>query len=373
MKAIVINNYFTPYREALFAEIARQSGSTGVTFLHVSRPEAKRRAIGWQPAAAGSVIEANDPALVLPKSGNRMSLPIRTFRHLVTHRYDVIVCTLSRDLTLVQVLCLGIARLRRVRLIFWIGDVEEPGPTGRLRRLIDRVRLFAARRCRGMIFYSRMSLDWARAQGIAVDKVSYWIGGQVRLPIAGDLPEPGRGRPDGHPVLRLLLVGGGDPRKGAAQLLDDLAAIADRAPRRIEVLIVGETERYRRRHGPVRVIGAGRLQAVEMKRAYARADVAVIASAREPWGFVFNEAVLEGRPCVVSEHAGASTLARRYGLAYIPGDANSLHGALIEAQQLSGSDLAGIADILSVPRAAGRFVALVRAVATDRRSVSEDY
>lgn len=40
---------------------------------------------------------------------------------------------------------------------------------------------------------------------------------------------------------------------------------------------------------------------------YSKADVFVLPSLQEPWGFVVNEAIASGLPCIVSSHVGAST------------------------------------------------------------------
>lgn len=376
MKAVIVNNYVTPYREDLFAEIHNLRDLLEVDFLYVSKPESKRLSIGWTAdsnAGLDSVILANDPTLVLPRTGNRMSLPFRSLGALSSRKYDVIVCTLSRDMLLVQLLCLVIARLRRARLVYWVGDVEGEAAPSIVKRLIDRMRLSMARQANGFIFYSRKSQEWADARNIQTKRVSTWIGGQVRQAIKAEISKPARPRTPAHPVLRLLLVGGDDARKGLGQLLLDLSAIADRVDKQIEILLVGGDKQYRTRQNRVRIISIGRLQASGMKHAYASADMAVIASSQEPWGFVFNEAILEGRPCVVSEYAGSSTLASLFGLSYTPGAPSSLEAALHQALSISAEDKEKLSMHLSVPRAAKNFVDFAQSLTTAGSQNCVDY
>ncbi len=367
---VVVNNYLTPYRDDLFSEIQTLDP---VQVIYASLPEAKRREIGWTSGkSAHGVVQANDPAIRLGKSGRRMTIPLRSILTLARTRTDVVICTLSRDMVLVQFACLLMARLKGARLAYWVGDVNGPDSGGLVARIVDRLRLFCAARADGMIYYSSHSQDWLQTRlSSRLPRVS-WIGGQVRHPISGPEAPPAPPR-SAHPVLRVLVIGGNDPRKGIAQLIEDLSEIHAFTERRIELRIAGGTEVQRSTQRGVRVINLGKLAAPQMHSAYERSDVVVISSFREPWGFVLNEALLTGRACVVSEHAGSATVAERYHLAYRPGAPDTLQAAMIHALALPPEGVREIAETLSVHRAAASFHAFCAKLRANASDNLKDY
>ena len=121
------------------------------------------------------------------------------------------------------------------------------------------------------------------------------------------------------------------------------------------------------------MISMGKLDAQGMRRAYERADAAIIASLDEPWGFVFNEAILATTPCVVSRHAGASTVAQKFGLAYEVGRPDTLKETLGRALALTPTEFDAIADDLAVAKAARSFHRFTKALAEPGAQIFEDY
>jgi glycosyltransferase involved in cell wall biosynthesis len=223
-----------------------------------------------------------------------------------------------------------------------------------------------------MIYYSTKSRDWFADHSLDTQPVTAWIGGQVRHPI-GRESNTLELRPRTHVLTRLLTVGGDDPRKGVDQLILDLSDMPGSSKSQYEVLVAGTSIRRRERRNGLRVISLGRIDAASMQAAYRRADIALIASNREPWGFVFNEAILAGRPCVVSDHAGAATLAGRYGLAYTPGDSASLYRALERARKITPIELSQIASEISVAKSATSFRAFLRDLNMSETHTIQDY
>ena len=110
-----------------------------------------------------------------------------------------------------------------------------------------------------------------------------------------------------------------------------------------------------------------------MQQAYELADAVIIASLEEPWGFVFNEAILAGKACVVSTHAGSATVADKYGLAYEVGKPDSLNHALLRASVLTRAEMNAIADELSVARAAKSFELFMAALDEPFAQLIQDY
>jgi len=132
------------------------------------------------------------------------------------------------------------------------------------------------------------------------------------------------------------------PEKGHDVLLEALATAGDRSWR---CLCVGSTDREpafadalrrRARNGGIngRVSFAGPRTGAELDRAYASADLLVLASLAETYGMVVTEALARGVPAVATDVGGvAEALGRgddgtRPGLLVPPGDAAALGDAL---------------------------------------------
>jgi len=169
--------------------------------------------------------------------------------------------------------------------------------------------------------------------------------GPAATPTAANSPDP----------VRLLCVASVTPRKGHLDLVEALAACQARNPRAAwRLLCIGSLERDpgcaalladRIRSlglgGLVRLAGEGDEAAVN--RAYAEADVFVLASHHEGYGMVLAEAMAHGLP-IVSTTAGAipDTVPAGAGLLVEPGDVVALAAAL--EQVLTGrADLESMA------------------------------
>jgi glycosyltransferase involved in cell wall biosynthesis len=154
-----------------------------------------------------------------------------------------------------------------------------------------------------------------------------------------DAATPAVGRPDGS---RLLCVAAVAPHKGHDLLLTALAGLAGLAWR---CSWVGELDRdpefveWLRRQAELAGISdrlriAGPLTGSELDRAYAEADVLVLASRAESYGMVVGEALARGLPVIATEVGGLpealGTVAggRRPGLLVRPNDLAELTAAL---------------------------------------------
>lgn len=382
MPALIINNYYTPYRDDLYAAIQRLNEGEGDVsrVLYVSAPEAKRKMsgwlLGWQDAKANA-IAVDDPAVIMGRSGRRVSLPIRTVRQLKKLDRKSIICGFSRDMVLVQILCLWFARARGAKLVYWIGDVKGAPPAGVSARIIDAIRLFCARRADGAIFYSEKSRDWFADKNSGREPRAVWIGGQVRNRIEETATRTEKsefvelGREQG--VLKLLFVGTNEPRKGLGQLVRDLKCIELFLDRPIRLLVAGMQRPNTHEWDKLSILWLGHLKSSDLYSVYQSSDIPIIASLQEPWGFVFNEAVLAGRPCIVAESAGASVVAKAYGLAYVPGAPKSLLLAIRNAQSIEREKMLKIEESLSVERAAKSFSDFLKLVESGGSGVVKDY
>jgi glycosyltransferase involved in cell wall biosynthesis len=203
-------------------------------------------------------------------------------------------------------------------------------------------------------------------------------GRDVAAPPDGPRPDLRRGR-----RASLLSVGNWVPRKGALDLLEAFAALADDLA---TLHLVGRTDiepRYGRRvaarlarpdlagrvvvHGPVSPERVGEL--------YRAADVFVLPSYRDPYGTVYGEAMAAGLPVVGWRAGNLPNLAGhdREGLILEPGDRRALTAALARLATDAGyrARLAAAATerAHSLPtwdETAARFVELLAEVARQR-------
>ncbi|HET6938106.1 MAG TPA: glycosyltransferase family 4 protein [Nocardioides sp.] len=141
---------------------------------------------------------------------------------------------------------------------------------------------------------------------------------------------------------RLLCVGAITPIKGHDVLLDALATVDDPDWRcvcvgsldlDVEFVDVLRQQVEDRGLGD-RVCFTGPLTGVELERAYAQADVLVLASEAETYGMVVTEALARGLPVVATEVGGVPEAlghaadGSRPGLLVAPGDPQALAQAL---------------------------------------------
>lgn len=147
--------------------------------------------------------------------------------------------------------------------------------------------------------------------------------GRVHVAVPGTDPAPLATGTDG--VSRLLCVASVTPRKGHDVLVRALASVADLpwtcafvGPVHVPELIGG--------HGlGARIEVAGPLAGASLARAYATADLFVLASRAETYGMVVTEALARGVPVVASAVPDALGDG---GLLLPPGDAPALARAL---------------------------------------------
>lgn len=141
---------------------------------------------------------------------------------------------------------------------------------------------------------------------------------------------------------RLLCVGAITPVKGYDLLLDALATVGDPAWRCVCVGSLDldaefvEVLRWRTEDRGLddRVCFTGPLTGADLDRAYAEADVLVLASRAETYGMVVTEALARGLPVVATEVGGVPEAlghaadGSRPGLLVTPGDPQALARAL---------------------------------------------
>jgi glycosyltransferase involved in cell wall biosynthesis len=154
-----------------------------------------------------------------------------------------------------------------------------------------------------------------------------------------DAADPAPGTPAGEGLLCVAAV---TPHKGHDVLLDALTTVTDLS---WHCTCVGRVDRAPAHGLGDRVRFTGPRTGTELDRAYATADVLVLASRAETYGMVVTEALARGLPVIaadvggVSEALGHCSDGSRPGLLVPPGDPAALGAAL--RPWLADADLRG--------------------------------
>ena len=157
----------------------------------------------------------------------------------------------------------------------------------------------------------------------------------------------------GSPLV--VFAGRLEVEKGVQTLIDAMPALRRAVPG-IRAVVIGEggADRDLRAHARRRRLGdavtfLGYVSETDLRALISAADVAVVPSLYEPFGFVALEAIVLGAPLVVARTGGLATIVDdgQTGWQFAPGDARALAEAVGEA--------------LSDPREARRRAARARA------------
>ncbi len=205
------------------------------------------------------------------------------------------------------------ALARRRRVIFWIESTAVDMPRGRLKEAFKRLLM---KHCTACMVPGQRAAEYCRQLGAdpqhifhapnATDRSYFRSQADRLLPRRAELRQA-----TGLQRLVVLFVGRlVESYKGVETLLTACAAL-ERRNLATTLLIAGEGpdgETYRRLAVELGLEDArflGTLNHDELCRTYTMADVLVLPSLSETWGFVLNEAMEFGCPLVVSDRVGA--------------------------------------------------------------------
>lgn len=214
----------------------------------------------------------------------------------------------------------------------WVALMHHPAAleTG-LAATVQQALAAAERRaladCRHVVTTSQLTArQMTGGYDVAADKVTAIVPGVGAAPLTA-------GRSQG--VARLLCVGAVIPRKGHDVLVAALARLQDVAWRLDcygnlrDRATVGMVRGAVRRHDlGKRVRLWGEVGQEVLARAYATADLFVLASHYEGYGMAFSEAVARGLPVVGCDGGAVGEAVDGAGVLVAPGDAESLAVAL---------------------------------------------
>ncbi len=306
-RVALVTNVLAHYRVPCFRRLAAQFG-TRLTIYLLTGDMAHRRYVLARDGADLPVVRLRGWRWRRPPLDDRH---LNDVRPVLGSDWRVLILGAWDEPTYLLLWAWAVARRRRI--VFWIESTAHDLPRTGVKEAVKRLLLRRAAAC---IVPGQRAGEYCRRLGMPPERIftapnatdrDYFRGRAERL-----LPRrPALRRAAGLRRPAVLFVGRLVERyKGVASLLEAGARLERRglAP---TLLVAGEgpdEALYRRLAGELGLGDArflGNLEHEELCRYYAMADVLVLPSRSETWGFVLNEGMEFGLPLVVSDRVGA--------------------------------------------------------------------
>ncbi len=307
-RVLIVHNFLTPYREPLFAALARRFD------LEVWILGDVRTIREWDSAPGLPFTCRMLPHISIPLGSRdyRLLYNPGLIRRLREGRWDaIIVCGWDTPAALQTAIW---ARRNAVPLVLWSGSTAgEPNWRRTLFAPIVRRHVQAAS---AWIAYGTRARDYLVSLGAKEERIRLTYNaidtetfGQAAATLAPQHAEL-RQACGVHTPFAILYAGQLIPRKGLQDLLRALA-ILQREDITLVVAGSGPGESQCRDLGDalgisVYVRYAGFVSRTDLPRYYAMADLMALPSREEVWGLVINEALACGTPVLTTEAAGAA-------------------------------------------------------------------
>ena len=336
LKALLLHNVVAPYRLPVFEEISRQ---LDLTVYFCKTITADRY---WDPSLDGYTFNRR----VLPDFAvGPFFLNPTLVKHLLRERYDVYLVGDFPEMAFATFITIAVAKLRRKPVVLWSETVDHEvnyfdhlAASRKLRHralrraltgLIAIYRRFLLRLPDQFVALSQLAETFLVKEG--VDKNSIHMGIQV-------MPKAQLGKPDtakaNSPYADkkvVLFVGYLRAMKGVDVLIRAFRKVHDPAT---QLVIVGDgpeaAELKQLARGDKRIKFTGFLNDPHRANLLSWADVMVLPTFADCWGFVVNESLYHGTPVITTSAAGAAELLQHgeNGLVVAPRDEIALSRAL---------------------------------------------
>ncbi len=316
MKLLIVQNYWTPYRNALFNHLAEK---VELEVIYLSPVDEQRK---WR--AENSAY----PHRVLP--ARRFSRFVIS-KFPADFRVDADMCVLPEIVfNVVSILQIKKQVERRgIPCIIWSGEARDLPVRGSMNRAIANMlkHIFRKR------LYKSADRFWAYCRRTR----DFLVENEVSLSMIDIIPQAFPDPPDlsrdrtyrQDDTVKFVYIGYLRPEKNLLCFIQVFNRFS--AQHRAELSIVGSgplEERLREIAGDsIRFYGY--LTGEEKYRVLLDSDVLVLPSLREPWGFTVNEAVYYGLPVMVSSVAGAKDMVDKNGVLIDPLSEKSMEEALV--------------------------------------------
>jgi len=278
---VVLQNYFTPYRRALFEAVGAELDA--LTVVHSRRPDQDGRR--WTEEGATHYQTLRAPSVALGPLVF-FALPWRLLRRA---RQTLFVLHDDNPANLSMIGWAALLRLLGVRTLLWSEHVPDDGRGVKL--AYQRACSFLLTRLvRRTIAFSQLTETYVRelAPHAAIDRMIQSV------PQPRDVPPARIG-----PVRRFGFMGSAHPRKNLAALLQAFAATTG-GELHVAGILVGSED--------PRIHWWGYVDGAEREQFFATIDMLVLPSLKEPWGLVVNEALDRGALAMVSTASGSREL-----------------------------------------------------------------
>jgi glycosyltransferase involved in cell wall biosynthesis len=312
-KLAIVTDIMAPYRIPLLNAIAEKLGNRLTVFFMGDRTDNRL----WSPVVAQAhfeyvVVPGRDFSRGEGLGFNQFWNP-GMFAALGRFDPDVIVVGGYHHPT--SYVALAFAKVRRKKLVLWSESTSlDIRPSSGVR---SAVKQWFIRQCAAFIVPGVASEKYLLSLGVERGMIhrspnSIDVDGFEKRSLLYRTAAARRAFRDEHglPERLLLFVGRMSPEKGFPLLLETAARLQARRTD-VGVVVLGEGPRRdeyleaSRSLAPGSVLFRGFVQQEELSFYYAQADVLMVPSLSEPWGFVVNEALACGLPVVCSRNVGA--------------------------------------------------------------------
>lgn len=313
MRLLIYQNYWTPYRNALFSELAK---CVDLTVVYLGNVGIDRE---WSLGDLNFRYEVLRPRRIGPFLMNRRD----ELRKLAA---DIVVFPEHlENLTSVM----RISRMYAGKMILWTGMYNGMNPE---RRRYDAVLSVLKRIYRRILYpridhffaYSSMTVTMLKLSGIKDDQITIIPQAVEAAPVSRErFQQLAELRWQSEAPLKLLSMGYLRPEKNNLQLIRLVAQYSDEE---LQLTIGGSgpEEAMLKAQAGTNVCFAGYLTGDAKLKALEEADVFILPTIRDPWGLVVNEAMAVGLPVLCSSYAGAKDAVDRNGYIFDPGDNQAL-------------------------------------------------
>ena len=311
---LIVQNYESPYRSALFARLAECGLSITVNYLQ--RPEDEGRRWSSIESTAYEVIRCF--RLKLAK------LVLFWIPAAVRSRsFDFVILLDNLPTNLCLLLWTRLLSRRAGKMLLWVEHINDVNAN----RLKRTVRLwftrFLASRCDGVISFSAMSTRYLSYCGC--DPV-------IQLRQAAELPKFCASRKVSS-IRTFGFLGSAAARKNLGLLLQAFSHVESATTRLLVAGVDGDA-------GQPGVAYLGYVDGIAKAQFFEDIDVLILPSNCDPWGLVVNEALEYGRLAAASTGCGSSELTGAISdkLVFEPTLA-SISAMLLELNSLSQSEV----------------------------------
>lgn len=313
-EAVILQNYFTPYRQALFEAMGNELES--LTVVHSRRPEQDGR--NWREEPSTNYATLDAPSMTI----GPLVLFAMPWRVLQKARHKVIVLHDDNPANLAMIGWSALLRLLGARTLLWSEHIptQDRGLKARYQRACSWLLQRLAHR---VVAFSTMTETYVRelAPGAKVDRMLQSV------------PQPPMSSPRrSGPIRRFGYIGSAHARKNLDGLL---AAIANTDA---ELHVAGVPPR----DTDPRIKWWGYVDGAARDEFFATIDMLVVPSLREPWGLVVNEALDRGALAMVSTECGSREMVEAIdpALVFVP----TPEGIEAALRRWSGQDVDGLRD-----------------------------